>query len=151
MHGQEMQVLILTYMIIFLNFSLIEEIFIDFNFSGYFFYKQFKPIQQIFYVLINPLSPQVHPTSVHITAVLVDYQTPTNRNNKGVATGWLKNLHPSEPESSPKVPIFIRRSQFRLPSKSQTPVIMIGPGTGLAPFRGFIQERSFMKKEGEGG
>ncbi|KAG8182223.1 hypothetical protein JTE90_002654 [Oedothorax gibbosus] len=93
-------------------------------------------------------SPKVHPTSVHITAVLVDYETPTKRTNKGVATGWLRGLHPSE-EATHKIPIFIRRSQFRLPSKSTTPVIMIGPGTGLAPFRGFIQERSFMKKEGK--
>ena len=37
---------------------------------------------------------------------------------------------------------------YRLPPKSQTPIIMIGPGTGLAPFRGFIQERDYARKEG---
>lgn len=85
---------------------------------------------------------------MHITAVLVEYETPTKRTNKGVATGWLSSLSVPE-EEKPKVPIFVRRSQFRLPSKSLTPIIMIGPGTGLAPFRGFIQERAFQKKEGD--
>lgn len=93
-------------------------------------------------------SPKLYPTSVHITAVLIEYETPTKRLNKGVATGWFKALDVSE-ESSPKIPVFIRRSQFRLPSKSLTPIIMIGPGTGLAPFRGFIQDRDFQRKEGK--
>lgn len=84
---------------------------------------------------------------MHITAVVVEYETPTKRINKGVATGWLQILQATD-EDKPKVPIYIRRSQFRLPSKSSTPIIMIGPGTGLAPFRGFIQERSYQKKEG---
>ena len=90
---------------------------------------------------------QLYPTNVHITAVLVQYKTPTGRINKGVATTYLKEKQPGSDEV--KVPVFIRKSQFRLPTKSETPIIMVGPGTGLAPFRGFIQERQYLRDEGK--
>ncbi|KAL1494726.1 hypothetical protein ABEB36_010276 [Hypothenemus hampei] len=94
-------------------------------------------------------SPKLHPTRVHVTAVVVEYKTPTGRVNKGVATTWLREKIPNSNEVAPTVPIFVRKSQFRLPNKPQTPIIMIGPGTGVAPFRGFIQERNHSKQEGK--
>ncbi|KAH8385762.1 hypothetical protein KR009_008994 [Drosophila setifemur] len=93
-------------------------------------------------------SSKLHPTDVHVTAVLVEYKTATGRTNKGVATTYLKNKQPLNGEKD-KVPVFIRKSQFRLPTRSETPIIMVGPGTGLAPFRGFIQERQFLRDEGK--
>ncbi|KAH8335811.1 hypothetical protein KR074_007206 [Drosophila pseudoananassae] len=93
-------------------------------------------------------SGKLHPTDVHVTAVLVEYKTPTGRVNKGVATTFLKNKQPKDGEEV-KVPVFIRKSQFRLPTKPETPIIMVGPGTGLAPFRGFIQERQYLRDEGK--
>lgn len=112
-------------------------------------------------------SPKVYPDSIHVTAVLIEYETPTKRTNRGVATSWLKTKLPDNGE---KVPIFVRRSQFKLPAKHQLPIIMIGPGTGhrarccrivslilsrcvpgtgYAPFRGFIQERQYLKEQGK--
>jgi len=72
----------------------------------------------------------------------------------GVCTNWLQKMVPSRKENNEnqiefKVPCYVRRSQFRLPNRPQVPVIMIGPGTGLAPFRGFIQERDWQKKQGK--
>ncbi|KAF4527910.1 hypothetical protein B566_EDAN011301 [Ephemera danica] len=76
------------------------------------------------------------------------YETTTKRINKGVATSWLAEKQPTA-DNFPTVPIFVRRSQFRLPTRPQTPVLMIGPGTGIAPFRGFIQERDQAKADGK--
>lgn len=109
-------------------------------------------LQARFYSISS--SSRVHNGSIHVTAVVVEYDTPTGRTNKGVATTWLKPMIPvatgddGNMEYS-KVPVYVRRSQFRLPNRPQTPVIMVGPGTGLAPFRGFIQERAWQKSEGK--
>ncbi|XP_054731443.1 NADPH--cytochrome P450 reductase isoform X2 [Anastrepha obliqua] len=92
-------------------------------------------------------SSKLNPNHVHVTAVLVQYKTPTGRVNNGVATTYLKNKKPGSEDV--RVPVFIRRSQFRLPTKTEIPVIMVGPGTGFAPFRGFLQERQFLRDEGK--
>nr|CAB3265046.1 NADPH--cytochrome P450 reductase [Phallusia mammillata] len=96
-------------------------------------------------------SPKEHSNSIHICAVVVEYKTLDGRTNYGVATNWLKNKIPVPAEGVPQptVPIYVRKSQFRLPFKVSHPVIMVGPGTGLAPFIGFIQDRAFHKRNGK--
>uniref|UniRef100_A0A8C1SKX5 NADPH--cytochrome P450 reductase n=1 Tax=Cyprinus carpio TaxID=7962 RepID=A0A8C1SKX5_CYPCA len=94
-------------------------------------------------------SSKVHPDSIHICAVVVEYETKTGRVNKGVATNWLKSKMPTDNGHKATVPMYIRKSQFRLPFKSSNPVIMVGPGTGIAPFMGFVQERAWLKEQGK--
>lgn len=94
-------------------------------------------------------SPKLYPEMVHVTAVVVKYKTPTGRVNKGVTTTWLADNKPEPGKPFPRVPVYIRKSQFRLPLQSQTPILMVGPGTGLAPFRGFLQERAHARAAGK--
>ena len=79
--------------------------------------------------------------------MLTDWTTPTGRQQKGVCTSWFKTKVPTE-SYVPQVPIFVRHTTFRLPVKHDTPVLMVGPGTGLAPFRCFLQERAHHKSNG---
>uniref|UniRef100_A0A914Y621 NADPH--hemoprotein reductase n=1 Tax=Panagrolaimus superbus TaxID=310955 RepID=A0A914Y621_9BILA len=88
-------------------------------------------------------SPKVDPNIVSITAVITKY-TIGDRLIKGVCTHYLSQL-----KTNDTTPIFVRKSTMRLPHRPNYPVIMIGPGTGFAPFRGFLQERSWQKSQGK--
>jgi NADPH-dependent sulfite reductase flavoprotein alpha-component len=80
-------------------------------------------------------SPLVSPTEVQLTVSVVRYQSARGTPRHGVASTYLADRAHS-------APVFIQRSpNFRPPAESQTPMIMVGPGTGIAPFRGFLQER----------
>ena len=83
-------------------------------------------------------SLKAHPDQVHLTIATVRYES-HGRQRKGVASAFLADRC-GKPDS--KVPLFFHSAKhFRLPADPKTPVIMVGPGTGVAPFRAYLQER----------
>jgi sulfite reductase (NADPH) flavoprotein alpha-component len=82
-------------------------------------------------------SPKAHPDEVHLTVAAVRYET-HGRRRKGVCSTFLADRG----DASTAIPVFIQTSHgFRLPQDTDRPIIMIGPGTGIAPFRAFLEER----------
>jgi NADPH-ferrihemoprotein reductase len=108
---------------------------------GLFFAHIAPPLRPRYYSISS--SPLAHASAAHVTAAVVDHATPTGRRHQGVATTMLAQLPPST-----HVPAFIRKSTFRLPADPAKPVVMVGPGTGLAPFRGFVQHRRALRECG---
>jgi sulfite reductase (NADPH) flavoprotein alpha-component len=90
-------------------------------------------------------SPRAHPGQVHL-CVSVVRDTRRGRLRHGVGSGFL-GRHAIE---AGPVLASVQESHFRLPIDPRTPIIMVGPGTGIAPFRAFLAERALMGTRGRG-
>jgi sulfite reductase (NADPH) flavoprotein alpha-component len=90
-------------------------------------------------------SPLAHPDEVHLTVAAVRYQA-HGRQRKGVCSTHLADLV----KPGDKVPVFVQTNKnFRLPADGSAPVIMVGPGTGIAPFRAFVEHRAALGATGK--
>jgi sulfite reductase (NADPH) flavoprotein alpha-component len=109
--------------------------------------------QQLFTVL-QRLTPRMysiassqamHPDAVHTTVRVVRYDA-HGRHRQGVCSGHMGERAPE----GGKLPIFLHsNNNFRLPVDPTAPIIMIGPGTGVAPFRAFLQHRMALAESGD--
>lgn len=82
-------------------------------------------------------SPLVDPHLVSLTVSVVRYESLGGRARGGVCSPFLADAEPDTP-----VPVHVQRSpNFRPPADPATPTVMVGPGTGVAPFMGFLEER----------
>jgi len=83
-------------------------------------------------------APSKYPDEIHLTVAVVRYET-NGRPREGVCSSFLsERARLNEPE----VPVFVADSHFGLPADDSIPVIMVGPGTGVAPFRSFVMDRA---------
>ena len=109
--------------------------------------------QQLFHVLPRLVprlysiasSQKLHEDNVQLTVRAIRYES-HGRSRQGVASGQLSE----RAQVGTKLPIFLHDNEnFRLPEDTSAPVIMVGPGTGVAPFRAFLEERQATGQTGD--
>lgn len=118
--------------------------------------EKFGPIHpdpEAFLECLEPLQPRLYsvasapaaaPGEVHLTVDIVRYPA-DGRLRRGVASTFLAERI----EPGARVPIYVQRAhKFALPADPRTPIIMVGPGTGIAPFRAFLWQRKMTGARG---
>ncbi|NXR62762.1 NDOR1 oxidoreductase, partial [Rhadina sibilatrix] len=105
--------------------------------------------------LIPPIRPRAfsiassllaHPERIQILVAVVRYKTRLSKPRRGLCSTWLASLNPEQGDV--RVPLWVKKGGLKFPADPTTPVIMIGPGTGVAPFRAAIQERVALGRGG---
>ncbi|KAM9595107.1 NADPH-dependent diflavin oxidoreductase 1 isoform 4-T11 [Morphnus guianensis] len=87
-----------------------------------------------------------HPDRIQILMAVVRYKTQLSKPRRGLCSTWLASLNPEQGDF--RVPLWVKKGGMKFPADPDTPVIMIGPGTGVAPFRAAIQERVAQGRRG---
>lgn len=105
--------------------------------------KLLRPIQPRSYSISS--SPLACPGELHLTVSVVNYEQ-SGRAKRGACSSYLSEVA----IENEHVPIFIESNpNFRLPKNEETPIVMIGAGTGIAPYRAFVQHRELSEKRGK--
>jgi NADPH-ferrihemoprotein reductase len=101
------------------------------------------PLQTRYFTISS--SSTVHPTTVHLTVSVDQAFRKDGTVFEGVCSNYLARF---QPDLGQTVRVHNRPSTFRLPSDTSKPILMIGPGTGIAPMRALLQERSHQLRQG---
>ena len=116
-------------------------------------FPNLRPDPEAFIEALDPLQPRLYsissshnatPGQVTLTVDHVRYVV-AERTRRGVASSWLaERLEPGT-----KIKAYVQRAHnFALPQSADTPIIMVGPGTGVAPFRAFLHDRKAAAAQG---
>ena len=104
--------------------------------------KVLRKLQPRLYSIAS--SPKAFPEDIHLTVAVVRYEL-HGRNRQGVCSTYL-----ADRVNGGTMPVFIHSAKhFRQPEDTSVPLIMVGPGTGIAPFRAFLQEREVLGAPGK--
>ncbi len=104
-------------------------------------------------------SALAHPGEAHLTVAVVDWTTPYKRKRRGLCSSYLAGTVPAqsggigvaESRVRDHVAVWVERGKsLRMPEDLSVPLILVGPGTGVAPFRSFLEERAAVGREAEG-
>jgi len=114
------------------------------GFSGQDFVDQLNRLKPRLYSIAS--SPDFEPGTVHLTVAIVRYEG-QGRSKTGLTTGYLADR---TPEGTDDIRVFMSPTRsFILPEDGSKNIIMVGPGTGIAPFRAFLQQRKLDGGEGK--
>jgi len=108
-------------------------------------------------------SPKAHPDQIQLLMAVVTYRTKLHLPRRGVCSTWLASLQPDTDTSThdltagdtssrhqaavcPRIPVWVKRGTIEFPQSHDVPMVLVGPGTGLAPFRSLIHERAAQSK-----
>ncbi|XP_073414359.1 NADPH-dependent diflavin oxidoreductase 1 isoform X2 [Dendrobates tinctorius] len=88
---------------------------------------------------------QAKPNKLQILMAVVQYKTRLREVRRGLCSSWLASI---SLEDDKRVPLWVKKGNLKFPTDSDTPLVMVGPGTGVAPFHSVIQERAALGKSG---
>jgi len=106
------------------------------------FLQELRPLAPRLYSIAS--SPRATPDEVHLTVAIAEYVA-DGCNRRGLVSGHIAEAT----LDGAQLPVYLHRNPgFRLPADPATPIVMIGPGTGVAPFRAFLMERAALGSSG---